>query len=693
MAEGPRVGVDTGGTFTDFSVQDTETGRIVTYKVPSTPRNPANAIINGLKKLRDYGYEPSAVSYFSHGTTVCTNALLEMKAAKTGLILTKGFSGSYHIGFQTRPFSELFDAYYVRPAAIVAGQNIGEVSERVAVDGSVVTAPDVDALRLEVRRLLENGVESIAVCLLFSFLQPAHEQLVRDVIKSESDRIFVSISSDVLPKIREWVRMSTTIVEAYLVPVLSLYLESLGKQLVELGIPKPPFIMQSNGGIMSLQVAQKSAATTLLSGPAAGIVAANYLAKQAGFDHIVTIDVGGTSTDVACMVDNQIAVSDENEIAGRAVGLPMMDIHTLGAGGGSLAWIDAAGRLNVGPRSAGADPGPVCYGMGGVEPTLTDADVVLGFLNPDNFAGGALRLNRDAAYQAIANLGARLGLGPIHAALGITQIATAHMEKGIRLVSLDRGRDPREFALMAFGGAGPARAGKLAQDLEIRKVIVPLSPGNTCSFGLLVSDVRRLWVRSRLTSLTEMPVGQILAQFEVIEQNGRNELVGDGFTAEQIRFNRYLDLRYAGQGYELTVAAENLVTEGDKPAVAARFHDRHAEVYGHRADSEPVDIVNYRVEAVVPIPKPGAVPAQISQRKLAADSHRPVFFEAESAVECPIFRRDALRAGDVIDGPAIVEEAGSTTVVYPGHHVDVDGFLNLIITIPSNTYEREGRSQ
>ena len=267
------------------------------------------------------------------------------------------------------------------------------------------------------------------------------------------------------------------------------------------------------------------------------------------------------------------------------------------------------------------------------------------------------------------------------------------MEKGIRLVSLDRGRDPREFALMAFGGAGPARAGKLAQDLEIRKVIVPLSPGNTCSFGLLVSDVRRLWVRSRLTSLTEMPVGQILAQFEVIEQNGRNELVGDGFTAEQIRFNRYLDLRYAGQGYELTVAAENLVTEGDKPAVAARFHDRHAEVYGHRADSEPVDIVNYRVEAVVPIPKPGAVPAQISQRKLAADSHRPVFFEAESAVECPIFRRDALRAGDVIDGPAIVEEAGSTTVVYPGHHVDVDGFLNLIITIPSNTYEREGRSQ
>jgi N-methylhydantoinase A len=683
-----RLTVDTGGTFSDFVYWNEDSNAIAIAKLPSTPEDPSRAILAGVQVLLDQGVAPADIGYFCHGTTVGTNALLEGKGVKTGLLVTKGFRGIYEVAEQCRPHgSAIFDIFYDRPPLLVPASLTGEVTERVSATGEILLALDEDALRATVRGLRAEGLEAIAVCLLFSFLAPEHEERARSLIAEEIPDCAVSLSSDIVPQIREYYRLSTTVINAYLEPILARYIGNLEQRLSGAGLStRQKYIMQSNGGMATFAASAKKAVATVLSGPAGGITASVQTCRTTGLSNLITFDMGGTSCDVALIKDGQAAVQNRGKIEGRDISLPMIDINTVSAGGGTLARVDRFGQLEVGPQSAGAVPGPACYGRGGTEPTITDCNVVLGYLGEDNFLGGKMKLDAAAAHRAIeTRIADKLKLSVAEAAEGIVRIINVKMQEAIKAISTMRGHDLRDFHLLAFGGAGPLHACAIASELGMAGVVVPLYPGVFSAMGLLMSDVKHDYIRSKMAGLAQVTAGEIAAVFAELENHAMRDLRDEGFAPGAIGIERALDLRYAGQGYEISIACES-VFDGDGIArLRARFDDTHKQMFGHTAPDEPVEIVSYRLRGVGRVP-PIALPQHKSEGRALKDALRETRKARFAGVtmDCPVYQRERLDVGVAFSGPAIVDQLDATTVIPPGAKARVDEYKNILIASVSS---------
>jgi N-methylhydantoinase A len=677
-----RVGVDSGGTFTDVCLIDDATGRIAVWKVASTPDDPSRGIARGVREgLAQVHATAADIGYFGHGTTVATNALIQHRGAKTGLITTDGFRDLLEIGRQKRP--ELYDLQADKPPVLVPRDLRLEVPERVRHDGSVDVPLDEAAFRLAVRRLRDAGVAALAVCFLYGFLRTDHEEAARRILAEEFPAGFSCVSHDVAPEFREFERMSTTVVNAYLGPVMRGYIERLSSRLRELGVPATPHLTQSNGGVISFAQAARLPVRTVLSGPTTGVVGAQQIAGLAGFSELITFDMGGTSTDVALLTNGQCRMAGETVVHGYPIKAPMLDIHTVGAGGGSIAFIDSGGLLKVGPRSAGADPGPACYGRGSTEPTVTDANVVLGTLNPEYLLGGRMPVRRDLARDAIARLANRLGMDVMATAHGIVSVVTANMARAIRVISVQRGYDPRDHTLVAFGGAGPLHAARLAKELDIGRILVPRNPGILCAMGLLLTDLRTDFAITRRRVLQADVLSDVTGAFVELAARAEGWFEAEGIAAADRRITRTVDMRYAGQNYELSVALpDGPITPATLEVLAEGFAAAHQRAYGFIAEGDPVELVTFRVEAIglvhkakfQPEPEIGAdaSPAAIGERHVWLP-------EAGDRLTCPVYDRERLRVGNVIAGPAIIEQMDATTLVLPAMMGRVEPYLNLIL--------------
>jgi len=653
-----RVGVDVGGTFTDLVAL--VGGHLVTAKVPSTPRNQAEGVLRALEAA---GIEASQAAAFAHGSTVATNALLERNGARTALVSTAGFRDVIEIGRQQRP--SLYDLSRDRPPPLVPRELRFVVRERMGPRGEVLPL-DQESLEAVVAAVAAAGVEAVAVCLLFSFLHPEHERRVAEALEEALDGVAVSRSSEVLPEVREYERFSTTVADAFLTPRLAAYLERLAAEVQRRGFPAP-LVMQSSGGVIEIERAAGHAASCVLSGPAGGVVGAAWVASLGGHRNLLTFDMGGTSTDVAAVLDGAVQTTTESVIGGVPIKLPMVDVHSVSAGGGSIAWVDEGGALRVGPRSAGADPGPAAYGLGGADPTVTDANLLLGYLPDGARLGGAegVVLRRDLAEQALARLGEQLGrVDPLWAALGVVRVANAEMVRALRVMSVERGIDPRDLTLLAFGGAGGMHACALAEELGMARVLVPRAGGVLSALGLAISDLRRDYVHPLLGRLDEVDQAELAAAYAGLEERARRDL--DGPVLE-----RRADLRYRGQSFELTVT----ITDPDGlGSLGARFHVEHERRYGYRMQDEPVELVSLRLVATVPVPKP----------ELRADAAAPPLSGGRRAanldggwLQVAIVAGAGLAPGTELRGPAVVEHPESTVVIRPGWRGRVDGAGSL----------------
>ena len=680
-----RVTVDTGGTFSDFVHLNDETREVTISKVPSTPDDPSRAILAGIELLLAKGVAAADIGFFCHGTTVGTNALLEGKGVKTGLLVTEGFRGVYPVGEQARPYgAAIFDVMYDKPVLLVPQSLTGEVKERVDYQGQVLRELDEAALRETLRVLAAHKIESIAVCLLFSFLRPWHETRVGEIVREELPGCSVSLSCEVVPQIREYHRLSTTVINAYLQPILARYIANLDRRLTQTGVAtRQKYIMQSNGGMAPFAAAARKAVTTVLSGPAGGVTAGAYACRMTGRENIITFDMGGTSCDVALIRDGEPTVASRGKIEGRDLALPMMDINTVSAGGGTIAQVDRFGVLQVGPQSAGAMPGPACYGRGGEMPTITDCNLVLGHLSADNFLGGQMRLDSAAARTAVASKVAQpLGIDPVAAAEGIVRIIEVKMEEAIKAISTMRGHDLRDFMLLAFGGAGPVHAARIARGLGMAGLIVPLYPGVYSAIGLIMSDVKHDYVQSKMQPLAEIAPADVDAMFARLEAQAAQELRDDGFAAAHIKIQRALDLRYAGQGYEITMpCAEDALRQSGLDGLRRQFDERHRSLFGHMAPQEPVEVVSYRVRGVGVVP-PVELPRFKPTGATLADARRAtrrVRFDGRD-IESPVYQRERLDVGLTVTGPAILDQLDCTTVIHAGQRARVDEWKNLIVT-------------
>jgi N-methylhydantoinase A len=684
-----RLGVDVGGTHTDLVLLDTATGVLMVEKVSSTPKNPALGVLNGVQKFVARGILPGEIGFFAHGTTITTNALLEMRGATVGLLITKGYRAVQEVQTQARD-GNLFDYFYAKPVPIAPQSLTREISERSAYDGVVLMPLDHAEVRQSVRELRTMGVESIAVCYLFSFMNPAHEAQTRDIIREEFPGVHVSLSSEVLPRIREWPRLSTTLLNSYLEPVMVHYIDHLNNGLDQAGVgTQQRFLMQSNGGVMPFSAAIAGGRTvhTLFSGPAAGAQAAAYLAETDAKSGLVTLDMGGTSADIAFIEGGIPLETTEGIIARRQIDVPALDMTSISAGGGSIAWVDNGGFLNVGPQSAGADPGPACYGRGGTKATVTDADLVCGYLNPDYFLGGAQRLDVSASHAAIAqNIAQPLRMEVLDAAAGIQKIVDTRMADEVRVFAAKRGVDLSSFTLLPFGGAGAVHAAAVANELGMQRILVPPRPGAFSALGLLCTDVVHDYIRSELRPLADVSPDHAEEIFRELEDRGRAELKAEGMNPDTAQFVRELDLRYTGQGYELRIPLSALyadrLTMSTMTSARTRFDERHAQIHGHAAKERPVEVVSYRVRVRVAVPKyePRAeepkTPGPLAD---AAKGTRRIHFGAGNSVEAVVYERDRLDIGVTVTGPAIVEQFDATTVILAGWRGRVDGYRNLIL--------------
>lgn len=648
-----RLGVDVGGTFTDVVTVD-DAGGVVIGKVPSTPRDQSVAVLTGWSSLSAPAAE---VALFAHGTTVATNALLERRGARTALITTAGFRDLLEIGRQDR--ASLYDLTRHRPPPLVPRELRFVVRERMGPEGVVVPL-DPASIADALDSLVAARVEAVAVCLLFAFRHPEHERAVREAVAARLPGVPISLSSEVLPEFREYERLSTTVADAYLRPRLSAYLRRLERRAGEAGLPAP-LVMQSSGGVTDVATAAEHPARFVLSGPAGGVVGASYVAGLSGFRDVLTFDMGGTSTDVAPVLGGRAQLTTESVVAGVPLRLPMVDVHTVSAGGGSIAWVDEGGALRVGPHSAGAEPGPAAYGRGGDEPTVTDADLVLGALPDGGRLGGDVVLRRELAEQALGRLGARLGLDAQAAALGVVRVADTEMVRALRVISIERGLDPRELALVAFGGAGGLHACALAEELGCRTVLVPRAAGVLSALGLAISDVRHDHVRPVLGR----DAGGLEDEFAALETSARAQLPG-------ARLERLADLRYSGQSFELTVPG------GAWDELVAGFHAAHERRYGHRIDDEPVELVNVRVVATRAGAAPDLRAPDVAERTEAAPRHRELVLES-GHVRAVVVDRRAMTGGSRVAGPAVVEMPEATCLVRPGWAGVVDGVGTLVL--------------
>lgn len=674
--DGARVGVDVGGTFTDLvTVRD---GRVRVHKTPSTPDAPEEGVVDGLREVAERDdLNLGDVTYLAHGTTVATNAVLEGDWAETALVTTEGFRDALEIGRQARP--DIYDFQAEKPDPVVERDRRYEVPERLDERGEVVRELDEES----VRDLADDlDCESVAVSLLYSFENDDHERRVREVLREEGVDASLSLSSDVLPEIREYERTLATALNAALKPVVGGYVGNLEAAVAAEGVDADLKVMQSNGGTITADAARERPVHTLLSGPAAGVQGATYVAGLAGHEDVVTMDMGGTSCDVSLVEGGDPVVSTDVEVGDYPVGVPMIDVHTVGSGGGSIAWLDDGGALRVGPRSAGARPGPVCYGRGGTEPTITDAHVVLGRIDPEHVLSDALDVDvaavRDAVRETVA--------GPLDtsveaAAQGILDVADANMERALRVVSVERGYDPRDFALVAYGGAGPLHAASLAASLDVPRVVVPRTAGVLSALGLLISDVLYDYSVSRVRPWSEVGADALAETFAEFREQGRGRLAAEGLDPARQEFERSVDLRYEGQSFELRVPVPEDLDAAALGTVAERFHERHRQRYGHASPDEPVELVTVRLRARGVVATPDLRPAEAGGTVTDARREtRPVTFDGE-ARETPVYEREELPTGGEFDGPAVVEGSGSTAVVRPGQAARVDEYGSLVVEV------------
>ncbi len=652
------IGIDTGGTFTDFVLM--KDGQVRVHKEPSTPDNPAAAILTGLRDMGVDGVE------IVHGSTVATNALLERRGARAALVTTAGFEDVLEIGRQTRP--AIYELGVTKPAPLVAAADRFGVLERLDPQGGVVEAVDPDSVAAVTDRIAGGNYDSVAICLLHAYANPEHERAVLSAL-ADGFAGFITASHQVVPEFREYERTSTTVANAYVGPIMQRYLGQLADQLPE----SPIRIMQSNGGSISLQSAQRAAIQTVLSGPAGGVVGGAEIGRLAGFPNSITFDMGGTSTDVS-LCQGEPGRTAESSVGGLPIRLPVIDIHTVGAGGGSIAYRDPGGALKVGPRSAGAQPGPICYGHGGTEITVTDANLFLGRLAPDHFLGGGQQLAQEPVAAAMESLAAELGMEPIELAEGVTRVANTTMAGAIRVISVERGFDPRDFSLVSFGGAGSMHAAALARGLGIPRVIVPFAAGILSALGMLLADIVRDYSQTLLVAATGLQREVLETEFRKLEARALEDFALDGLDAADLRYERSVELRYVGQGFELEVPMQ--------ADFEAAFHKHHEQRYGYSDRERPTEVVNVRLRVVAPTQKPTMESEPLTESDSAAavlGDHEMVFDQQTHAAK--LIDRDQLHPGSTFVGPALVVEYSTTTVVPPGVRCRVDGHRNLLMEI------------
>jgi N-methylhydantoinase A len=684
------IGCDVGGTFTDFFAFDDTTGRSCVHKTPSTPENPGAAILDGLRAICSaQNIAPDTIARLAHGTTVATNALIQRRGAPVGLITTKGFRDLLEIGRQIRP--KLYDLKADYPEPLAPRHCRFEITERVGAEGQVLTPLSDGEIDLIVEKVVASKVKAVAVCLLFAFINPDHEQRIGAALRAAAPDIEVSLSSDVQPEFREYERFSTTVLNAYLQPLLGRYMTYLSQELSELAPNAKLGINQSSGGLMSSERARVYPIRTALSGPAAGVVGAGFIGRAAGREDVITLDMGGTSADVCLIRNGEAGVDFDQSVAEFPIRLPMIDVHTVGAGGGSIAWFDRDGLLKVGPASAGADPGPACYGAGGQDPTVSDANLVLGRLSEGGLLGGSMGLDKAAAVAALQPLAAKLGYSIERTAHGVLGIVVANMVRAIRAISIERGHDPRHFALMPLGGAGPLHAVDVARALGIGAIIVPAAPGILCAQGLIVSDLKEDFVASARRVFDADAIATLSGRIDNLVAEANEWFASEGVEESARRLDLVIDMRYVGQNFELAVAVDRVDGAGAIPQLPGiekmkqLFFDAHEKNYGFFNPEDPVETVNIRLTARGQLNKPGAVEtdgATVGEIAVAS-ARRTVFFNADDAVDTPVYDRATLRAGHEIAGPAIIDQLDTTTILHPGDRAHVDSQMNIIIEIAS----------
>ncbi len=686
-----RLGVDVGGTFTDLIYVDDDAGQILVHKLPTTPDDPSQGTVQGIRELAELaGTQPSELEQVFHGTTIATNIVIEHDGAQVGLITTEGYRDILHIARHKKPlnFSNYQDLPWQR-YPIVRRRYRLTVPERITRDGSVLVPLDEDRAREQVRRLKEAGVESVAVCFLFSFLEPKHEARVAEIVREEFPDAFLSVSSEVLPQYREYERFSTVCLNAYIGPRVSRYVRRLEQELAAMDVKTGLHLMTSASGVATAEGAISRPVNLLMSGPVAGVVGGIWAGRQAGYDNVITLDVGGTSADIGLAQEGRLRMKHllDTRVGPYQAMIPMVDVDTIGAGGGSIAYVDAGGIFRVGPRSAGADPGPAAYGRGGTEPTATDAMVNLGWLLPETFLGGGMSLDADAARRAFEEGPAKaLGMAVEEASMGAVQILTHSMVQSIEENSVRKGYDPRDFALVAEGGAGPLFAAQIALEAGTPWVVVPNYPGVTAALGLLATDMVYEYVSTVYQRFSTLDAAALQAGFEELEEQARRQLEEDGLPADRILIQRVADCRYLGQGYELRVdVPSGAIDDTWLKKVRADFDDIHEREYSRRFEDSDMEIPNVRVRGI------GLMPAlEVPETEAGGSGEDALRFERDAwfraggelkPVPTRFYDRAALRAGNELEGPAIVNQYDSTTVIPPGLTAKIDRFGNVVIAI------------
>ncbi len=679
---GYSLGIDIGGTFTDLLLFEEETAKIFISKVPSTPEDFIIGLLRGIENLK---LKPENVDYFVHGTTIATNTVLERKGAKLALITTKGFEDVLEIQWISREFH--YDLQWTKPRPLIPRTLRNGVEERTDYRGRILKDLNKEEAVKIVKDLIRSGVESIAVCFLHSYANPENEINMKNLIKSEAPEVFASFSHEILSEFREYERTSTTVMDAYVKPIVNTYLSRLEEEIRKRMFRIDICIMRSNGGVMTTSDAREKPVNTILSGPVGGAFAAKYICECTSYQNVISFDMGGTSTDVTLIRDGTPEHTTERELEwGIPIKIPMVDIRTVGAGGGSIAWIDRGGLLKVGPNSAGAAPGPACYGQGGKEPTVTDANLVLGYLNASYFAGGDIPLILQDATKAIEeNIAKSLDMNLYEAAQGIVDISSHNITQLINEISTEQGYDPREFALVAFGGAGPVQAGIVAEALGIRTIIIPVYPGVLSALGMLLVDPRYDFVQSCLMPLEAIDLQKVNTIFESMKERGINSLKRAGHKKE-FRIENFMDVRFYKQNFEVITPIPNLLLEEKHiQTISQNFCNEYEKLYGHIDHSEPIEIVNLRTSVSHPRERQIgriAPPKKQKDLKAALKGRRKAYFrETEGFVNCPVYDRDSIPNGVDLPSPAIIEELGATTIVYPNQYARLDAMGNITITL------------
>jgi N-methylhydantoinase A len=682
-----RAAVDVGGTFTDIALSDVRTGRLISAKVLTTPGNRADGVLGGIDVALDVsGAQPEEVAEIVHGSTTGTNALIERTGAKVGLLTTEGFRDVLEIGRCMRPMEGLYDVTIDRPLPLVPRYLRLEARERLDAQGQVVQPLDEASVAAAADLFAREGVEAVAICFLFAFRNAVHEERAAEIITAALPNVPITLSHRISPEYREYERSSTAVMNAYLTPIMNTYLDDLEPRLQARLGPSRLSIIQANGGSTSVEIARAKALTTVNSGPAGGVVAAAFYGRRHGRKRIVSVDMGGTSFDIGLVEDGASTVTTDGAFQDLPVKIPIIDLHIIGAGGGSIAWQDPGGALNVGPRSAGSDPGPACYGRGGNAPTVTDANLVLGRLNPEYFNGGRIKLDADAARAAVGELAKELGMGLEDAALGILRVVNANMVKGIATVTIQRGIDVRDFSLLSFGGAGGLHAVDLAVELGMVEAVIPPLPGIFSAVGLLVTETRQDYVTALgNVDSSSADLDGLESHFARMETEGNADMAAQGFGQDDIELRRAADLKIAGQTYELSLPLpdQGTLTPAGLSALIDAFSALYRERYAFFFEGEPIELVNLRVtafgrNATVDLPEDESLGGDHTG---AVKDRRPVYFEGAGWIDCAIYDRDRLAGGMIVTGPAIIEEETSATLVAPERSAEVTADHGLIIAL------------